>query len=120
MTEPSTPTRAPNAEDIPSWPDGAWAHLGEVWRRDFDWKSDDYEVVLLKDTVPLRKLVILDELSSPRRPLARRRRPFTPRQPSDATVNAGSVSGGDHDQFLSGAASRRRGADGCHTGPFPP
>ncbi|TCQ13019.1 hypothetical protein [Rhizobium sp. PP-CC-3G-465] len=65
MTEPSTPTRAPNAEDIPSWPNGAWAHLGEVWRRDFDWKSDDYEVVLLKDTVPLRKLVILDELSSP-------------------------------------------------------
>ncbi|KQT63293.1 MULTISPECIES: hypothetical protein [unclassified Aureimonas] len=63
MTELSTSTCAPKAEDITCWPDGDGAHLGEVWRRAFDWKSDDYDVVLLEDTVRLRELGILDELS---------------------------------------------------------
>ncbi|TCM51093.1 hypothetical protein C8J36_110100 [Rhizobium sp. PP-F2F-G48] len=62
MAEPSTRTRTPNAEDIASWPDDTWARLGEVRRGDFDWKSDDYEVVLLEDTLRLRELAILDEL----------------------------------------------------------
>lgn len=63
MAEPSTSTRTPSDEDIATWPDGNWARLGEVRRGDFYWKSDDYEVVLLEDTVRLRELAILGELS---------------------------------------------------------
>lgn len=64
MAEPSTSTstRTPNAEDIASWPDGDWAHLGDIWEAGNHWKSDDYEVVLIEDTVRLRELGILDEL----------------------------------------------------------
>ncbi|TCM50702.1 hypothetical protein C8J36_11134 [Rhizobium sp. PP-F2F-G48] len=65
MAEPSTSTstRTPNAEDIAFWPDGAWARLGDVSRGDFDWKSDDYEVVLMENTLRLRELTVFDELS---------------------------------------------------------
>ena len=35
----------PDPEDIFRWPDGAEATREEVERGDYDWMSDDYEVI---------------------------------------------------------------------------
>ncbi|MBA8907949.1 hypothetical protein [Aminobacter ciceronei] len=54
--------RRPDPEDIALWPDGSWAHLGDVWNGEFDWKSDDYEVIGHDDEERLSKTGILDQL----------------------------------------------------------
>lgn len=45
--KPSTKRRDP--ENLVRWPDGTEATLGEVLAGDFDWKSDDYEVIPFED-----------------------------------------------------------------------
>jgi len=52
-------------DDIAVWPDGSWAELGEVWNGDYDWKSDDFEIVRFDDVERLKALGIADDLGIP-------------------------------------------------------
>ncbi len=38
-----------NDDDVAVWPDGFWAVLEEVWKGDYSYRSDDYEVVRRTD-----------------------------------------------------------------------
>lgn len=48
------PIRPPHGDDIAVWPNGIWASLDEVWNGEYDWLSDDYEIVLLEDAARQR------------------------------------------------------------------
>ena len=48
-------------DDIAVWADGSWATLREVWDAEFNWKSDDYEIILEEDTTRLKEMGIIDE-----------------------------------------------------------
>ncbi|MDF0490396.1 hypothetical protein PX554_19900 [Sphingomonas sp. H39-1-10] len=61
----SDTTRPYHGDDIAVWPDGDWATLGDVRRGDFDWRSDDYEIVRIEDHQRLRDLGLADELDIP-------------------------------------------------------
>ena len=63
MTQSSTSeAREPySPDDLAVWPDGFHAELGDPWNGDYDWRSDDYEMVRLEDEARLRELG-LDEL----------------------------------------------------------
>lgn len=47
--------RALHRDDIVIWPDGTWAHLGDVWNGGYSFMSDDYEIVDLEDAVRLKE-----------------------------------------------------------------
>lgn len=55
-------TRPHHSDDIAIWPDGCWATLGDIWDNQFNWKSDDYEIVRLDDISRLRALGLAGEL----------------------------------------------------------
>ena len=57
----SSQRREPHPDDIVLWPDGSWATLEEVRNGDYDWKSDDYEVIRYDDTRRLREIGILND-----------------------------------------------------------
>jgi len=48
-------------DDIAVWADGSWATLDDIRRGEFDWKSDDYEIVPYDDTTRLIALDVIDE-----------------------------------------------------------
>ena len=59
MTTISRPNASdPHPDDIAVWPDGTWATLGDIWRGDYGFMSDDYEVVWLEDVTRLKQLDI--------------------------------------------------------------
>ncbi|MDQ0304922.1 hypothetical protein [Ancylobacter polymorphus] len=41
----SSQRQQPHPDDIVLWPDGTWATLEQVRNGDFDWMSDDYEII---------------------------------------------------------------------------
>ncbi len=43
-------------DDVVLWPDGTWATVGEVRDGNYDWKSDDFEIVRIEDTDRLKAL----------------------------------------------------------------
>ena len=51
-----------HADDIAVWPDGVWAHLGEVRNGEFAHKSDDFEIVRIEDHARLKELGLAYEL----------------------------------------------------------
>jgi len=60
MTSANTkaPERHLDREDIAVWPNGTWATLNDVWNGEFDFMSDDYEVVSHDNYERLRHLGI--------------------------------------------------------------
>lgn len=40
--------RALHRDDIAIWPDGTWAHLGDVWNGGYSLMSDDYDIPLMR------------------------------------------------------------------------
>jgi len=53
--------RQPHPDDIVLWPDGSWATLEEVRNGDYDWKSDDFEIIDQLDEARLKAAGVLDE-----------------------------------------------------------
>ena len=47
-------------DDIAVWADGAWATLEDVRAGEFDWISDDYEIISHLDTDRLIALGVYD------------------------------------------------------------
>lgn len=45
-------------DDIAVWLDGTWATIGDIWKGDYGFMSDDYEVVRLVDVAGLKQLTI--------------------------------------------------------------
>lgn len=62
MSKITTLTPAYHIDDIAVWPDGSWATLGEVRNGDYNWKSDDFEIVRMEDDARLKELGLADEL----------------------------------------------------------
>lgn len=61
MSKPAEQRRDLQPDDFVIWPDGSWAQIEDIWRGDYTWKSDDYEVVRHDDDRRLREIGILDE-----------------------------------------------------------
>lgn len=61
MTKRIEDTRQPNGEDFALWPDGSWAQVEDIWRGDYAWKSDDYEIIGYDDERRLREVGIADD-----------------------------------------------------------
>ncbi|WP_371349210.1 hypothetical protein [Ancylobacter sp. IITR112] len=57
----SSQRRHRHPDDIVLWPDGSWATLEEVRNGDYDWKSDDYEIIDHMDDARLKAAGVLDE-----------------------------------------------------------
>ncbi|MCF3640319.1 hypothetical protein LXM94_10110 [Rhizobium sp. TRM95111] len=62
MSKSDDRRRKPHPDDYALWPDGSWAQLEDIWRGQYTWKSDDYEVIRYDDTKRLRETGIQDEL----------------------------------------------------------
>ena len=45
------------SDDYAVWPDGTWAVLGDVWKGDYNWMSDDFEVICHNDLNKLNTLI---------------------------------------------------------------
>ena len=56
-----TATRPIHGDDLAVWPDGTWATMDEVRSGEFNWKSDDFELVRLEDELRLQQLGLADE-----------------------------------------------------------
>ncbi len=52
-------------DDIAVWPDGSWTELDEIWRGDYAWRSDDYEIVRLDDHARLTALGLAEDFGFP-------------------------------------------------------
>ncbi|ANH09049.1 MAG TPA: hypothetical protein VGN93_30855 [Shinella sp.] len=61
MTTRIEERRQLNPKDFAIWPDGSWAQIEDIWRGDYTWKSDDYEVIGYDDERRLREVGIADD-----------------------------------------------------------
>jgi hypothetical protein len=50
-----------HGHDFVVWPDGFWAVLKEVWNGDYNYRSDDFEIVRQDDRARLIELGIEDD-----------------------------------------------------------
>lgn len=57
----SSQPRQPHPDDIVLWSDGTWATLEGVRNGEYDWKSDDFEIIDHMDGVRLKAIGVLDD-----------------------------------------------------------